>query len=111
MGPSNAGFALAPGILPHTHLLDNLYAPGWYVSDSARRQATVTLTRDASMHADVHRAEILVGFEITFIFLSFSVRFQFVSGTRRPPALDRGAQVPRYLQILADFSGCFADGL
>jgi len=30
MGPSSAGFALAPGNLPHTHLLDNVYAPGWY---------------------------------------------------------------------------------
>ena len=72
----------------------------------ARRQATVTLTRDASMHADVHRAQTFGGFNISFIF----VDFQF-SWARRPPAFDRGAQVPRYLQILADFSRCFADGL
>jgi len=56
MGPSSAGFALAPGLLPYTHLLDNLYAAGW------RRQSTVTLTRDASMHADVHPSQIFLGF-------------------------------------------------
>jgi len=31
----------------------------------------VTLTRDASMHADVHPAQIFVGFNITFYYFGW----------------------------------------
>ena len=66
----------------------------------------MTLTRDASMHPVCGTARRYLSDLILLLFCHFQVLW-----ARRPPALDRGAQVPRYLQILADFSRCFADGL
>ena len=62
----------------------------------------MTLTRDASMHADVHRAQIFVGFNITFIFVIFSFRGQG-DHPRSIEAL-RCQDICRYWPTLADVS-------
>jgi len=61
----------------------------------------VTLTRDAIMHADVHRAQTFVGFNISFLWI-----FSFRGQGDHPRSIEalRCQDICRYWPTLADVS-------